>query len=97
MDRTHIIKRPIISEKSMAAAKNGKFSFIVASDADKIEIKSAVEAQFNVTVTAVETIMQKGKTKRVGLRRMEKNVAPVKKAYVTLKEGQKIDMFDLGV
>lgn len=97
MDRTHIIKRPIITEKSMAAAKNGTFSFVVAKDATKTKIKKAVEDQFNVSVTDVETTMQKGKTKRIGMRRTEKNVTPTKKAYVTVKEGQKIDMFDLGV
>lgn len=97
MHTTHVIRRPVITEKSMEAAKKGKFSFLVARDADKDIIKKAVEDQFKVEVISVETTVQKGKTKRVGMRRMEKTMTPIKKAVVTLKEGQKIDMFDLGV
>lgn len=97
MHTTHVIRRPVITEKSMEAAKKGKFSFLVARDADKDIIKKAVEDQFKVEVISVETTVQKGKTKRVGMRRMEKTMNPIKKAVVTLKEGQKIDMFDLGV
>ena len=97
MHITHVIQKPLITEKSMGIAKNGKFSFLVAKDADKDMIKKAVENQFKVNVVSVETTVQKGKTKRVGMRRMEKILTPVKKAIVTLKEGQKIDMFDLGV
>lgn len=93
----HVIKRPLITEKSMGDAKAGRFSFIVDRDADKDMIKKAIEKQFNVEVVSIETTLQKGKTKRVGMRRMEKNLTPKKKAIVTLKEGQKIDIFDLGV
>ncbi|HVZ58281.1 MAG TPA: 50S ribosomal protein L23 [Patescibacteria group bacterium] len=92
-----IIISPLITERSMALVKQGKFSFNVAKNADKGEIKRAVKAMFNVDVVSVDTVTQKGKTQRVGMRRMEKNVPSNKKAIVTLKEGQKIDIFDLGV
>lgn len=97
MDATYIIKKPHITEKSMAAVKQGKFTFIVAKDANKDEIRRSIENQFKVNVLSIVTTVQKGKTKRVGAKRVEKTLTPVKKAIVTLKSGQKIDMFDLGV
>lgn len=95
--RASVIISPIITERSMALVKQNKFSFLVDPVAKKETIKKAIEGAFNVSVTGVETTMQKGKTKRVGMRRTEKQLQPFKKAVVTLKEGQKIDMFDLGV
>ncbi len=97
MDATYIIKKPHITEKSMADVKQGKFTFIVAKDANKDEIRRTIENQFKVNVIKIVTTVQKGKTKRVGVRRAEKSLTAVKKAIVTLKSGQKIDMFDLGV
>jgi large subunit ribosomal protein L23 len=88
---------PIITERSMALVKQGKFSFKVARSANKEAIKKAVKAQFNVDPVSVETVVQKGKTQRVGMRRTEKRQEAYKKAVVTLKSGQKIDIFDLGV
>lgn len=88
---------PIITERSLALAKQGKFSFLVALDADKASIKKAIKDAFKVDVIGVDTIIQKGKTKRIGMKRVEKKLAKTKKAVVTLKSGQKIDIFDLGV
>jgi len=92
-----ILISPIITEQSMVFVKQGKFSFLVAKGIDKKTIKKAVQDTFSVDVTDVDTIMQKGKSQKVGVRRMKKNTPAYKKAIVTLKEGQKIDIFDLGV
>ncbi len=85
-----MIRRPIITEKATLASEGGAVVFEVAMDATKPEIKKAVEALFNVKVKAVNTTITKGKVKRfrgkIGTRR------DVKKAYVTLVEGQTIDV-----
>ncbi len=91
-----VLQRPLITEKSYADAQNGKFTFVVALSADKKAIKQAVEEQFKVKVLDVATVIVKGKIKRVGKRRTEKKLTPVKKAVVLLEKGQKIDLFDLG-
>ena len=84
------IIRPIVTEKSSMSSENGQVSFMVRSDATKPEIKASVEMLFDVKVKAVNTIMQKGKTKafrgRLGRR------SDMKKAMVTLAEGQNIDL-----
>lgn len=92
----NVLQSPIITEKSMADAEKGRFTFVVTSTADKKVIKEAVERQFNVKVIAVATVIVKGKVKRVGKKRTEKKLHPFKKAVVTLAAGQKIDVFDLG-
>ena len=84
------IVRPLITEKATMGNEHGQVSFVVAMTATKPEIKAAVEMLFNVKVTAVNTIVQKGKTKtfrgRPGRR------SDMKKAMVTLAEGQNIDL-----
>ena len=84
------ILRPIITEKATMANENGQITFAVSITATKPEIKAAVEMLFDVKVTAVNTILQKGKTKmwrgRPGRR------SDTKKAMVTLAEGQTIDL-----
>lgn len=92
-----VLIAPVITERSMAFVKQGKFSFTVASTANKESIRKAINTQFGVDVVSIETTIQKGRTKRVGARRVEKSLSPLKKAIVTLKTGQKIDIFDLGV
>ncbi|HEX4872873.1 MAG TPA: 50S ribosomal protein L23 [Nevskiaceae bacterium] len=91
VDRLHqIIIAPVISEKSSRAAeKHNQAVFRVLRGADKAEIKTAVEQLFGVTVTAVQTLNVKGKTKRFG--RFEGRRPDWKKAYVTLAAGQEID------
>ena len=85
-----VVLSPHITEKSTMAAEHNAVVFKVASGASKPEIKAAVEALFGVTVTGVNTIVQKGKTKRFrgrpGVR------SDMKKAYVQLAEGQSIDL-----
>ena len=84
------ILSPVITEKATLLSEQNKVVFRVAGDATKDEIASAVEALFKVNVTKVNTVNVKGKTKRfrgrVGRR------SDVKKAIVTLAEGQSIDV-----
>ena len=85
-----VIKKPIITEKATMASEAGAVVFQVAMDATKPQIKEAVEAVFGVKVKAVNTTITKGKTKRFRGRpgvRSDK-----KKAYVTLEEGNTIDV-----
>jgi len=89
---TEVIRRPIISEKSTAHAEvAGRYPFEVAVQANKQEIKDAVQKLFNVKVCDVRTMIMHGKVKRVG--RFETKKSNWKKALVTLAEGQKIDFF----
>lgn len=86
-----VLKRPLITEKSNLLREAGQVvAFEVAKDANKIEIKQAVESAFKVKVKEVRTMVTAGKLKRVG-RSVGKRSA-VKKAYVTLAEGT-IDFF----
>lgn len=87
-----VIRRPIISEKSLALAEVGsRYTFEVALMANKQEIKDAVQRLFKVTVREVRTMVMHGKVKRVG--RFETKRSNWKKALVTLAEGQKIEFF----
>lgn len=87
-----VIKRPIISEKSTALAEvANRYAFEVAPQANKQEIREAVQALFNVKVREVRTMVMHGKMKTVG--RFQTKRSNWKKALVTLAEGQKIDFF----
>jgi len=92
-----IVLSPIITERSMELVKQGKFSFRVSTSSNKNEIRKAIKEQFSVDPISIETVIQKGKTQRVGVRRVVKSKPNYKKAIVKLKEGQKIDIFELGV
>ncbi|MBK5934875.1 LSU ribosomal protein L23P [Rhodovulum imhoffii] len=85
-----VIRKPVITEKATLASENGAVVFEVAMGANKPQIKEAVESLFGVKVKAVNTTIAKGKAKRfrglMGRRR------DVKKAYVTLEEGNTIDV-----
>ena len=85
-----VIRKPIITEKATLASQANAVVFQVARDANKPQIKEAVEALFGVKVKAVNTVVAKGKVKRfkgrLGVR------SDVKKAYVTLEEGNTIDV-----
>ncbi|HOI46098.1 MAG TPA: 50S ribosomal protein L23 [Bacilli bacterium] len=89
-----IIKRPIITEKSMQLVeKKVQYTFEVDKKANKVEIKNAVEKAFNVEVTSVNTINVRAKAKKVG---KHSGFSPAyKKAIVTLKAGQTIDVFEV--
>ena len=85
-----IVLAPHITEKSTMLSENNSVVFKVAGTASKPEIKAAVEALFNVKVTGVNTIVQKGKTKR--WKGTPYTRSDFKKAIVTLAEGQSIDI-----
>jgi large subunit ribosomal protein L23 len=91
-DPYQIIKRPVVSERStLLSERENKYVFEVASDANKIQIKRAIEEVFKVGVTKVRTMRMPGKKKRV---RMQLGSTPVwKKAIVTLKQGDRIELF----
>jgi len=81
---------PVITEKSTIVAENNQIVFQVPLSSNKTEIKAAVEQLFNVSVMAVNTITTKGKTKR--FRGRPGRRSDVKKAVVTLKDGDTIDI-----
>jgi large subunit ribosomal protein L23 len=85
-----VIVAPIITEKATLLSEHNKVVFRVADDATKEEIATAVEELFRVKVTKVNTLIQKGKTKRFRGRPGQRR--DVKKAIVTLQEGQSIDI-----
>ncbi len=85
-----VVRRPIITEKATMASEANAVVFEVAMDATKTEIKKAVEALFSVKVKAVNTTITKGKVKRFRGRPGRRN--DVKKAYVTLEDGNAIDV-----
>ncbi len=85
-----VIRRPIVTEKSTMASESNAVVFEVAIDADKGSIRDAVEALFNVKVTKVNTLIQKGKRKVFRGRKGQRK--DVKKAIVTLQDGAMIDV-----
>ena len=92
-DLHQIIKRPLITEKStrLKEAEN-QIAFVVDSQANKVQIRQAVEKLFKVKVEAVRTMNQVGKRKRMG--RFSGWKSDWKKAIVTLKEGERIEFFE---
>jgi len=89
-DHREVLRRAVITEKSMRGVEVGKYTFEVARDATKPEIRAAVERVFGVRVTKVNTLVIPGKTKRRG--RYTYRTPDGKKAVVTLAPGQKIDL-----
>ena len=86
-----ILLRPVVSEKSYGLLDEGKYTFIVAPDANKTQIRIAVESVFGVKVTGVNTLNRPGKRRRTRYgwgQRMD-----TKRAIVTLAEGDRIDIF----
>ena len=93
-DPRDIIIKPVVSEKSYAAYDLNVYTFVVAPDANKIEIRKAVETIFNVHVTNVNTINRKGKRKRNRTSGAWSSRATRKRAIVTLADGEEhIDIF----
>jgi large subunit ribosomal protein L23 len=86
-----ILLRPVVSEKSYGLLDEGKYTFVVATDANKTQIKQAVEEVFRVKVTGVNTLNRQGKRRRTRFgwgKRVD-----TKRAVVTLAEGDRIDIF----
>jgi large subunit ribosomal protein L23 len=87
-----VLRRPMITEKGAGLQEQNKYVFEVVSGANKSQIKQAVEKAFSVTVTAVNVMTVHGKTRRVGRRQV---LTPsTKKAIVSLKPGDKIEIFE---
>ena len=84
-----VILKPVVSEKSYAASDRGQYTFVVAPDANKVQIKQAIEEIFKVKVTNVNTLNRAGKRQRTGFGQR----ASQKRAIVTVAEGQTIDIF----
>lgn len=87
-----VIKKPVVTEKSMANQQKSVYTFIVAPDATKPEVKQSVEKAFNVKVEEVRTVKVKGKYKRMKNQLLQGKRKDWKKAYVTLKEGFRLDI-----
>ncbi len=96
LEATQIVLRPVISEKSMDQSTVNKYTFAVADDANKMQIKDAVEELFKVTVTNVNVMTTKRKEKSRNRRRGRQvgYTSPWKKAVVTIKAGDSIEFFE---
>jgi large subunit ribosomal protein L23 len=95
MNIYEVLRSPRITEKNTMLADQSKYTFNVAREATKLEIKQAVERMFSVRVVAVNTITDHGETKRVGkYGRIKVQTSASKKAVVTLERGQKIAFFE---
>ncbi len=92
MHRYEVLRSPLITEKTTLLQNQGKYAFEVAQEANKQQVREAVEAVFKVEVTAVNMMTVAGKRRRVGRRQV---LSPSwKKAIVTLKPGDKIELFE---
>ena len=87
-----ILIRPLVTEKSTALMQEGKYTFVVAKGANRIEIGAAVEEIFKVKVASVNTVRVLGKTKRMG--RTQGKRPDYKKAIVKLAPGESIEFFE---
>jgi large subunit ribosomal protein L23 len=95
MNIYEVLRSPRITEKNTMLAEQNKYTFNVAREATKLEIKAAVEKMFSVRVVHVNTINNHGEIKNVGRRvRVSVKLQDSKKAIVTLEAGQKISFFE---
>ncbi|MGI2335817.1 MAG: 50S ribosomal protein L23 [Dehalogenimonas sp.] len=92
MQILEVLRRPLITEKSARLQDNGVYVFEVAESSTKPQIKAAVQTAFKVEVTAVNIVRVKGKVKRMG--KGYHRTPDWKKAMVTLKAGDKIELFE---
>ena len=95
MNLNFILKKPILTEKSLKEASLSRFTFIVEKNATKFQIQQAVAQAYGVDVIKIRTTTVSSKSHRVGKKRLVKYSAPTKKAIVELKKGQKIDIFEI--
>lgn len=92
MEAYRVLRKPLVTEKSTSLLQDNKYTFEVDVKANKTEIKNAVESLFKVKVEKVNTMHVKGKLKRV--RQIQGRTPDRKKAIVTLKQGDKIEIFE---
>ncbi|OGD82914.1 50S ribosomal protein L23 [Candidatus Curtissbacteria bacterium RIFCSPLOWO2_01_FULL_39_62] len=93
MNSAKLIKRAILSEKSYGLMDKGIYTILVAKDANKNQIKKAVENQFQVNVKGVNVLIKSAKTKRITGTRKTATIGAGKKAVITLEKGQSIALF----
>lgn len=89
------IIRPVITEKSMFAARQGLYTFLVMPGANKYQVKVAVEKSFKVNVVGMNMLRRHIPAKSTGSKRLTGSPSQTKYAMVHLKKGQSIDLFDL--
>ncbi len=92
MDIHRVLIKPTITEKSTILQESGKYTFQIAPKANKVEVKEAVEKNFSVTVLDVNISKLRGKRKRYGPRSVKQ--PDIKKAVVTLKQGDRINLIE---
>jgi large subunit ribosomal protein L23 len=92
MNVNEVLIKPLITEKNTMLGAQGKYTFKIDRRANKTQVKEAVETIFKVNVTAVNTISVPSKTRRVG--RTIGKTQPWRKAVVTLRAGQRIEIFE---
>ena len=87
-----VLRKPLITEKSTVLQSLNKYVFEIANDANKPQIKQAIETAFKVKVTGINVVTMPGKSRRMGRRIIQS--PPWKKAIVTLQPGDKIEFFE---
>jgi len=91
----NLVKRPFLTEKTLALAAKGWYTFVVDCAATKSRVIAEIQQQYKVTVTSVRTIHVHGKVRRVGKKMTKAEKPDWKKALVRLAKGQKIDVFEV--
>jgi large subunit ribosomal protein L23 len=86
------LRKPLVTEKTMAGQTHRVYTFVVAMESNKVDVKQAVETIYSVKVDAVRVVRVKGKLKRMKNMLLEGKRKSWKKAYVTLKEGFRLDV-----
>lgn len=87
-----IVRKPLVTEKTMAGQQKGVYTFVVAMDVNRVDVKRAIETIYKVKVEDVRTVRVKGKRKRMKNMLLEGKRKDWKKAYVKLKEGFRLDI-----
>ena len=93
-DAMSVLVRPVVSEKTYALMDQGVYVFLVDPAATKVDVRNAVESAFNVTVTKVNTMNRQGKLRRNRRTGVVGRAAATKRALVTLKSGDSINLFE---
>ncbi len=92
----YIIKKPVITEKSLDDAARGEFTFEVDKSCNKQQARKAIEEMFKVHVVKTTSVIIKGKYKKAGKKRINTKRPDKKKIRVKLRSGEKIDLFEVG-
>ena len=95
MNLAYILKKPLVTEKTLEATKLNRYAFVVDFSATKSQIAAAVEQAFTVNVVKVRTVAMKATTRRTGKKRLPTKTARFKKAHVEIQKGQTISAFEV--